>query len=403
VNVALYISQKIRFNKGQSFAATVIRIATITIALGMAVMILSVAILKGFRDEIERKIYGLNAHFTINGISESAYELPDIPNAKALAQALEVNPKVKSAVVFAQKPAILKTGSQLQGVLVKGYDLKHLPTGFAQITTANLAKTLADTNLVPILVSTKQANLLQTGVDSVAWLYFLQNPPKFRKVQVVGTFSSGLEDYDNSFIFTDIELIRELNTWPSGTAHGLEVLLHNQDNWIYEAAEIEKELPVELGITPVTQRFAQIFDWLQVIGRNVEILTILIIIVACFNMASTLLLMVLERSPMVGILKTIGANNLQIRNVFLFTGIRILLQGMLIGNAIGFLLAWLQWQFQIIPLDPENYYMSFVPIAWPWTDFLVINLITLTITALSLVLPLVVVNRISPVKAMKFS
>jgi lipoprotein-releasing system permease protein len=158
-----------------------------------------------------------------------------------------------------------------------------------------------------------------------------------------------------------------------------------------------------LGITPVTQRFAQIFDWLQVIGRNVEILTILIIIVACFNMASTLLLMVLERSPMVGILKTIGANNLQVRNIFLLTGIRILLQGMLIGNAIGFLLAWLQWQFQIIPLDPENYYMSFVPIAWPWTDFLVINLITLTITALSLVLPLVVVNRISPVKAMKFS
>jgi lipoprotein-releasing system permease protein len=120
-------------------------------------------------------------------------------------------------------------------------------------------------------------------------------------------------------------------------------------------------------------------------------------------MASTLLLMVLERSPMVGILKTIGANNLQVRNIFLLTGIRILLQGMLIGNAIGFLLAWLQWQFQIIPLDPENYYMSFVPIAWPWTDFLVINLITLTITALSLVLPLVVVNRISPVKAMKFS
>jgi lipoprotein-releasing system permease protein len=401
VKVSLYISQKIRFSAADSFAATVIRIAATTIALGVAVMILSVSILKGFREEIEKKIYGLNAQFTINGLSESNFELPDIPNANALAAYLREKPEVESVVVFAQKPAILKTGSQLQGVLVKGYDPAHLPAGFKAILIKGAFASMPDSGIVPIIVSSRQAQLLQTGTDSLAWLYFLQNPPKFRKVKVVGIFSSGLEDYDNSFIFTDIKLIKELNTWPEGTAHGIEVGLTDKENWINGAAAIEKELPVELGITPVTQRFSQIFDWLQVIGRNVQVLTVLIIIVACFNMASTLLLMVLERRPMVGILKTLGATNSQIRNVFLVTGIRILVKGMLIGNGIGFLIAWLQWQFQLIPLDPENYYMEFVPISWAWTDFLWINLVTLSITSLSLVIPLLVVNKISPVAAMK--
>jgi lipoprotein-releasing system permease protein len=233
-------------------------------------------------------------------------------------------------------------------------------------------------------------------------LYFLQEPARFRKATVCGIYETGLEDQDANIVWCSLPMLQELNGWSTEAAGTIEIHLTHPDSLVQYAKSIQAALPYDLGVEPITQRFAHIFSWLAMIDNNVQILTTLIIIVACFNMFSTLLIMILERIPMVGMLQAMGSPSGQISQIFVLAGVRIITRGLIIGNAVALALCYIQWQFHIIPLDPVNYYMEWVPIAWNWMSILKVNILTLVVSTTTLGICTLFTLRIRPSQAIRF-
>jgi lipoprotein-releasing system permease protein len=304
----------------------------------------------------------------------------------------------------AYKPCLIKTKSEIQGVLLKGYDFSTSANKQFQplLLKGRLPFNTDSSNIEPICISKIQASLLNLSVNQDVVMYFLQEPPRFRKAKVVGIYETGLEDQDANIVWCNLSLLKELNAWPATAAGNIEIHLNTPDSLAIYAARLQKELPYNLGVEAITQRFAHIFSWLDMIENNVNILTTLIIIVACFNMFSTLLIMILERIPMVGLLKAMGSPAWQVSQIFIFAGIRIIGRGLLAGNILAILLCYVQWQFHVIPLDPVNYYMEFVPISWDWAGILKVNLLTLIVSSATLALCTLFTLSIRPAQAIRF-
>jgi lipoprotein-releasing system permease protein len=240
---------------------------------------------------------------------------------------------------------------------------------------------------------------LKKGSRVVA--FFLQDPPRYRKLEVEAVYQTALEDVDEHIAFASIDLIREINGWSPSTAGGFEVFLKDFRRLPQALSAIGQILPYDMGAEPVTQTHAQLFEWLDIIGRNVLIMFVLIAMVAGFNMAATLLIMVMERRQMIGVLKALGAEDALIRGIFVRNGLRILFRGMLAGNLAGIGFAFVQWKFRLIPLNPDNYYLSSVPIGWDWFSIFGINAGVLLISWLVVLIPVKLVNRIRPSEAVR--
>jgi lipoprotein-releasing system permease protein len=220
-------------------------------------------------------------------------------------------------------------------------------------------------------------------------------------LRVSQIYNTGLEEVDENIAFVSLDLLREINGWSSGQTGGFEVFVKDFSKLPASLASIEKNIPYNLGAESVTQTHSQLFEWLDVIGRNVLVMFVLVAMVAGFNMAATLLIMVMERRQMIGTLKALGADDGLIRGIFIRNGFRILGWGLAVGNFFGIGFAWLQWQFQLIPLNPENYYLSSVPIGWDWISILGINAGVILISWLVILLPVRMVNRIRPAEAVR--
>jgi lipoprotein-releasing system permease protein len=246
------------------------------------------------------------------------------------------------------------------------------------------------------------ANLLKLKLNEEAILYFIQNPPRPRKVKIVGIYETGLEEFDKNLIISDLSLIQKMNNWDKNTAGHYEIFLNNF-NKIDDAADwIDERIEQNQRTIKSTESFIQIFDWLQLLDRNIIIVLVLIIVVASFNMVSILLVMLMERTPMVGLLKSLGSTDLQIRKVFIYNGLWIIIRGLIIGNLIAVAFGLIQQYFKIIPLDAESYYMNYVPIAWNWLVWLFVNLGTVIVISLVIFIPTWIVTRMKPVVAMKY-
>ena len=211
-----------------------------------------------------------------------------------------------------------------------------------------------------------------------------------------------MDEFDEVYVIGDIRQVRELNAWPDSLVGGMEVVLKDFKTLDRTADVLYENLPYTLKIDKITDQYAQLFDWLQLLNRNVVIFLILIIFVATFNMVATIFIMNLERTNMIGILKALGATDNQIRQMFFFRGFSLTLRGMLIGNAVALGFCALQYYFKIIPLDPENYYMDRVPINWDWKMLLVMNAATFVASLLAVMVPTYMISRIKPVVAIKF-
>jgi lipoprotein-releasing system permease protein len=254
-----------------------------------------------------------------------------------------------------------------------------------------------------VLISQKIANtlLLDTG-DNVR-MYFIDPPNnRIRKLHVRGIYDTGIEEFDDQVILGDIRLIQRLNDWPDSLVGGFEVFLKSSGQADQAEEALQDELDYSLFVEKVSDKYVQIFEWLNLINNNVVVFLALILFVACFNITSILLILIMERTQMIGILKALGAKNRQIRRIFTYNGLLLVVKGMLIGNVIGIGFGLLQSYFKIIPLDPENYYMSFVPIQWDFLTIVLLNLLTFVVVALVLGIPTVVILRIDPIKAIRF-
>ena len=404
MNVARYISQKIDGGADSgSFTSSVTKIAIISIALGLGVMIVSFAILQGFRHEIQGKIFSFGAHLQISRYdTNNSLEVAPI-GAPSLTKRLHRFGQVQTVQPYAYKTAIIKTPDEVLGVVVKGIDEHDGPSPMRQnLVAGKFLSFPADSASNDVLLSRKMANKLNLRVGSEALFYFIQNPPRIRRFRVSGIYQTGLDEFDEAYVVGDIRQVRELNAWPDSLVGGLEVVLKDFKFLDRTAAQLYESLPYDLKIDKITDQYAQLFDWLQLLNRNVVIFLILIIFVATFNMVATIFIMILERTNMIGILKAVGATDNQIRQMFFFRGLSLTVRGMLIGNAVGLGFCAIQYYFKVIPLDPENYYMDRVPIFWDPKVLLLLNVATFGTTLLAVLIPTFLIARIKPVVAIKF-
>jgi lipoprotein-releasing system permease protein len=233
-------------------------------------------------------------------------------------------------------------------------------------------------------------------------MYTLQNPPRPRKLTVSGIYDTQMEEFDNTLIIGDLALVQRLNGWGPDSVGMYEIYLNNFKKLDKVSDRLRKLLPPAVYLQKVTGIFPQIFDWLILLDRNTAVFLSLILFVACFNMISILLVMIMERTPLIGLLKTLGSPNKQIRMVFFQVGLHMVRQGLLIGNVAGLLFCWVQYQFKLIPLDPVNYYMDTVPIVFDWSVFAMVNIVTIVVSALILLIPTLIITRIQPIRALLF-
>ncbi len=404
MNLSYFISKRIHKTDENSFSSTIHKIAIASIAIGLAVMIISFLILGGFQQTIKEKIYGFASHLQVTKytLGNSMEEVP-ISKKSDFYSNRESYEFIDHIQEYSHKAGLLKTEDEVLGVLLKGvgrsFDLDRFQENIISGTFINFKDSTSSTD---VLLSQRIANRLKlkTGDDVV--IYFVQNPPRFRKLKIVGIYETGMEDFDDKVIIGDIALIQRLNDWEEDQVGGFEVYVKDDGNIDFAAKSLLEDLDYDLFIEKVSDRYIQIFEWLTLLNRNVVIFLALILFVACFNMVSILLILIMERTHMIGVLKALGATNGQVQDIFRYNGMLLIVKGMFLGNLIGLGLGALQYYFQIIPLDQENYYMSFVPIAWDWPILLFLNFITFVVVTLILVIPTMVISRIKPINAITF-
>jgi len=402
LNFPLFISRRIQKPASATFSATVSRIGMVSVALGIAVGIIAFSILLGFKQTIKDKVFLFGAHLKLStfSLNESAEENPmsiNLPIFKSLP------PSIVYKQAVAHKAGILKTPDELQGAILKGVGPDFNWKTFNQTLVKGKPIDFSDSALTTqVILSNKIAKALRIDVGQSLNMYFVQNPPRARKLTVVGIYETDVEEFDNQLIIGNIALVQRLNGWDKNTIGSYEFFVDDFNNLRSIESNLKKQLPPDLRVESVTRRFPALFDWLNMLDQNTLILMSLILLVACFNIISVLLVMMMERTSMIGLLKTLGSPNGQIRKIFFYIGIQLAIKGLLLGNLLGIGLCLIQKNFKIIPLDPINYSMSFVPIQFDWQMIIILNISTLVIIALILIIPTLIIASIRPIQALAF-
>lgn len=400
-----FIAGRITFKSKRTFSKLIVRIAIIGIMLGLGVMILSLAIVRGFKQQIREKIRGFSGDIqVIKYDNNNSYEnSPFDNNLQFLANAKADN-DLTGVMPFATKPGIIKANEQIEGVILKGVDKTYDWSFFHSVlesgTVINFADSAAASKQILISRYTADRLKLKTGDDFV--MYFVQEPLRKRKFTIAGIFNSGIDEVDKTFVVADLSLIRRLNDWKSDAVGGYEVRVKDFDLLKPAADHLTDILPVMLRSYTVNETYPTIFEWLSLLDVNAQVMLILMLAVAVINMISALMIMILERTSMIGMLKAFGATNWAIQRIFLLNASYLIGVGLLLGNLFGLGLGWFQHQTHFFKLDQASYYMKFVPIEFRTADILLLNAGTLIICLLILILPSMLVSRISPVKAIRF-
>jgi lipoprotein-releasing system permease protein len=410
MRLSFFIAKRIAFNKGSTFSKFIINIAVAATAVSVAVMILATALVNGFQQVIQEKIFSFWGHIHINQYQPNAGPLTEeIPfgGRNTLIDSIKLAPGIKTISNYATKSAIIKSEKEIDGIIFKGIDKGYdWPQLKRFLQSGNLLH-FNDSSYAPeIMISEYLATELQLKVNDKAIIYFIQGgglPPRARKLTVTGIFKTGIEEYDKTYIIGDLNLVRKLNDWEPTQVGGYEITLHNYRNMDSTARYLDNNLlPDQLFTRTVRDIYPNIFDWLQLQNQNELIIVIIMTIVAIINMITAILILILERTNMIGIAKALGMRNWNIQQVFIFQAAYIVILGILIGDFFGLGIAFLQQSTGIFKLPEESYYMSVAAISIHWVDILLINVGTFLICTLILLLPSLIIKRITPVKAIQF-
>jgi lipoprotein-releasing system permease protein len=389
-----------------------VAIAAFGIALGLTVMIVAVSIITGFKLEISGKVTGFGSHIQIMNLdSNLSFETTPVPAELKELEIISALDGVKNVQAFAIKAGIIKTGEEIHGAVLKGVDenhnwdfiMDHMTEGEVFIVNDSIR-----TNSV--VLSSFAANQLKLSLGDKFSMYFIQEPPRARTFTITGIYRTSLEEFDRLFIYADIKQVQRLNDWHAGQVSGHEILLDDMGS-LAGTAEVIRDLisfqflddGSRLKVETIEEKYTQIFDWLKLQDMNVVVLIILMLIVAGFNMISGLLILILERTNMIGILKGMGTTNASIRKIFLYQASYLTLIGLVWGNLIGIALCLAQKYLGLISLDPSSYYLDTVPINLNVGHILLLNLGTMVVTFLFLLIPSMIISRISPDKSIKFN
>lgn len=405
MNVARFIANKIK-NAAGGFSAVVHKIAIVTIALGLAATICSFLIMLGFQHNVQNKIFDFSAHIIVNRLTDNnSVEEPPFPFNPLVDSALR-HPSIAHVQEFAHKAGLVKRQSELLGILLKGVGKSFDSQRFSSNMVEGRFIAMPDSGYSKdIVLSRHIANKLNANVGDELIVHFFQNPPRNRKLRVSGIYETNLSEYfDGKVILCDLRLIQRLNDWPPNFVGGIQVFLKNNTPEI--TIEVDQHLadalPFDIYSEPTAKRYFQVFDWLALISRQVNFLLIIILAVVGFNMISVIIILVMERTQMIGLLKAMGSPNAVIRKIFIYQGLSLLSKGLLWGNVVGLGLCWLQHQFKFITLDAQSYYMPYVPVYWHWPTVALLNLATFVVVFAVVIFPAMLVARVNPIQAIKF-
>jgi len=402
---ASFIASRITFKSKRTFSKLIVRIAIVGIMLGLGVMILSLAVVRGFKKEIREKIRGFAGDiqvvkFDLNNSPESS---PFTTDPSFVKKALGTK-MVTYIMPFATKTGIIRANDEIEGVVLKGVDKTYDWSFFKKTLISGTVIDFTDTLEAQkqIMISEQTANRLKLKLGDRLIMYFVQQPMRARRFKIVGIYSSGVDEVDKTYVVGAMSLIQRLNNWDPNQIGGYELRANDFEQLQSTAGDIDDILSPKLKAYTVIQTYPTIFEWLNLLDVNTVVMLTLMLLVAVINMISALLIMILERTSMIGMFKAMGANNWSIQQIFLYNSFYLIGLGLILGNILGYGLGVFQTQTHFFTLDPASYYMSFVPIEFTWFDGIMLNLGTLVICLLVLIIPSTLVSKISPVKAIRF-
>ena len=413
MNLSYFIAHRLIKGRreGTSFSRPINVIAIIGIAMGLAVMILAVSILTGFKKEIREKVVGFGSHIQImNFDSNISFETTPISENQEFVSRIKHIPGIKHLEVFATKAGIIKTEEDTQGVILKGIGSDFDWSYFSSNMIDGSVFTVNDTGRTDkVIISKKISDMLRLRTGDSFVMYFVQKPIRMRKFTICGIYETSLEEFDKIYVFCDIGHIKRLNGWEDDQVSGFEIFIDDFDELDamtmavrdaigYKITEEESKFKV----TNIRIKYPQIFDWLNFQDINVIIIILLMLIVAGFNMISGLLILILEKTNMIGILKALGSEDTTIRKVFLYQAAYLIGKGLLWGNLIGIGLAFFQLKTGLITLDPSSYYIKTVPVNLELAHILFLNAGTMIAIIIMLLVPSQLISRITPVKAIRY-
>lgn len=411
MNLEYFIAKRIHFRQDRKHVSRpAVRIAILGIAIGLTVMLLAVSIVTGFKKEIRNKTIGFGGHIQITNFdSNNTYELTPIVLNDTLKNELAAIPGVKHIQAFATKPGIIKTNEQFQGIVLKGIDGNFDWDFFKSNLIEGDILHMSDSLQNQAVISKHQADLFKLKLGDTFFAYFMQDQVRARKFTISGIYSTNFIEYDKLFILTDMRHIRQLNDWQDWEVSGYEILIHDFDkideigDQVYFKTANKAQANGNMLYTQTIRDInPQIFSWLDLLDINVWVILFLMLAVAGFNMISGLLILILERTTMIGILKSIGATNWSVRKIFLYHSLFLIGKGMLWGNIIGLSICAIQYFTGIIPLDPEAYYIATVPILFNWPLIIGLNIGTLLASILMMIGPSYLITKILPAKIIRY-
>lgn len=404
MNFSFFLSQKLIPKENRRISKPVLTISIISVALGICILILTFAITTGFRNEIRNKVVGFGSHIEISHFDNNlSYESSPIELDANLIAAITQVEGVAKIQPFCNKAGIVKTENDVEGIVFKGIDADYDSLFFSKNLIKGRFIQLDDSiTSNDIIISEILAQKLKLDTGQKLSAFFVQNPVRQRMFTIKGIYNTGLSVFDKTFIICDIKHIQKLNDWKIECIGGLEVLITHFDKINSINENINNILPYDMRATTIIDRNRDIFDWIRLFDQNVLILVILVIIISGVSLISTQLILILEHISTIGILKALGCTTSAIRNVFLFISLKILGTGLLVGNFIGLSFCFLQSTFHLIPLNPKNYYVSYVPVEVQWLQIAIINAGVILISFVVLVIPAhFIARRISAVKALR--
>lgn len=416
MNLEYFIAKRLiaAKNHKSSISAPIIKIAIAAIAIGMIMMIISVATGIGLQQKIREKVSAFNGHIIITNYDDNQSEVSINP----ISTNQDFYPKFKNVEginhiqAVATKAGIIRTETSFEGIIFKGvgkdYDWNNLKEYLVDGKLPDVSK-----NLNPeVIISKYLADRLHLKVGDKFNTYFMKADnnqlPNLRVFEITGIYSSGFQEFDATYIIGDIRHIQRINKWKADQVGAFEVFIDDfkkieeKGSEIYQNTQNKEDASKTLDTVTISEKYFNIFEWLELFDFNIIVILIIMIVVATINMVVALLVLILERTQMIGILKALGANNWSVRKIFLYNAFYLIIRGLLWGNIIGIGLIVIQQQFGIVKLNPESYYVNVAPAYLDWFYIFLLNLGTIVICLFVLLIPSYIITKISPVKAIRF-
>jgi lipoprotein-releasing system permease protein len=412
VNISSFIARRIAFNQQKSFSRFIIRLSTTATIISVAVMIITLSFVNGFQETVSGKVFSFWGHIRVGfrqPMKANIAEEEPIGKNDTLVQQIKHMPGVRSVHPFATRYAILKTADDMEGVLVKGldntYDSLHL-SSFMQ-EGGRWIRFNDSTYSREIIISTYTARQLNLKLNDRVLIYFIRPDGSMRpdRLNIVGIYKTGIEEYDKTFAIGDMKLIRRLNSWNDNQIGGYEVFLDDYKKMDQVSSKIyyDPRFPDLWETKTIKEIYPNIFDWLEIQDYNQNILITIMTIIAVINLITCLIILVLERLRMIGILKALGASNWTVQKIFINHSVIITFTGIILGTALALGLLLLQQKFEFVQLQEEAYYMSTAIVKIVWWQVLAVIGGTLLVSFLVLLIPSIIARRIQPIKAIRFS